>query len=252
MTSLGPPRRWTKRHQRLLWTGAAANGALILALIGFAGNGNDKMAALRMITTPVMIGIVGFSFGGVAIIHGSARLAERLFEPAARAKITMANQMLGSFREVLTTPPMDANFARLVWGDQADQKMRELLRGPAKGGAGRYRQKPGDVRGSDAGAERLSRQGGGSPASGAAVAVRLIRGSGVGRRGAAFPSLGRQTGGYRSPRCRPCRGPGSGAQSQSACRTCGLASVSRRRADLQAVGAELEGAASVGDGGDGP
>lgn len=118
--------------QRLLWTGAAANGALILALIGFAGNANDKMAALRMITIPAMIGIAGFSFGGVAITHGLARLAHRLFEPAAQAKITMAHRMKGSFREVLTTPPMDPNFARLVWGDQADEKMRELLMGRLK------------------------------------------------------------------------------------------------------------------------
>ena len=74
--------RVDQADQRLLWTGAA-DGALILALIGFAGNANDKMAALRMITIPAMICIAGFSFGGVAITHGLARLAHRLFEPAA-------------------------------------------------------------------------------------------------------------------------------------------------------------------------
>ena len=115
--------------QRLLWTGAAANGALVLAMIGFAGNVDDPVAALRMVTIPSLVCIAGFSFGGVAITHGLARLAHRLFEPAAQAKITMAHRMMGSFREVLTTPAMDANVARLVWGDQADDEMRALLLG---------------------------------------------------------------------------------------------------------------------------
>lgn len=114
-------------EQRLLWTGAAANGALILALIGFAGNANDTMAALRMVTIPALIGIAGFSFGGAAITHGLARLAHRLFEPAAQAKIAMAHNMAGAMKEVLTTPAMDAEVARLVWGDQADDQMRALL-----------------------------------------------------------------------------------------------------------------------------
>jgi len=115
--------------QRLLWTGAAANGALILALIGFAGNANDMMAALRMITIPALISIAGFSFGGAAITNGLARLAQRLFEPIAQAKITMAHRQMGAFKEVMTTPSMDPGFATLVWGDQAEDQMRALLHG---------------------------------------------------------------------------------------------------------------------------
>lgn len=115
--------------QRLLWTGAAANGALILALIGFAGNASDTVAALRMITLPALISIAGFSFGGTAITHGLARLAHRLVEPIAQTKIAMAHRQMGAFKEVMTMPPMDPEFARVVWGDQAEDQMRMLLHG---------------------------------------------------------------------------------------------------------------------------
>lgn len=115
--------------QRLLWSGAAANGALLLALIGFAGNADDPVAALRTITYPVVFGIAGFSFGGVAITHGLARLAQRPLEAIERAKIVRSYRLMGAFKEVLTTPAMDVGVAQLIWGDQANDQMRTLLLG---------------------------------------------------------------------------------------------------------------------------
>jgi hypothetical protein len=115
-------------YQRLLWTGAAANGALLLALIGFAGNADDPMAALRTITIPVICGITGFNFGGVAISFAVARLTQRPLEAIARTRIAMAHRRMEGFQDVLTNPSMDEGVARLVWGDQADDQLRGLLK----------------------------------------------------------------------------------------------------------------------------
>lgn len=116
-------------NQRLLWTGAAANGALILALIGFAGNADDPVAALRTVTIPALCGITGFTFGGTAISYALAHLAQRPLESIARAKIATAHRQNDAFKDVLSTPAMDPAFARLVWGDQADHQTRALILG---------------------------------------------------------------------------------------------------------------------------
>lgn len=116
-------------YQRLLWTGAAANGALLLALIGFAGNADDSVAALRTITIPAVFGITGLMFGGTAISYAIARLTQRPLEAIARTKIAMAHRQMGAFKDVLTTPAMDPAFAELVWGDQADDQVRTLILG---------------------------------------------------------------------------------------------------------------------------
>ncbi|MBI1198539.1 MAG: hypothetical protein GC203_11810 [Phenylobacterium sp.] len=115
-------------YQRLLWTGAAVNGALLLALIGFAGNADDPMAALRTITIPAICGITGFNFGGVAISYAIARLTQRPLEAIARTRIAMAHRQMEGFKDVLTSPSMDESVAQLVWGDQADDQMRGLLK----------------------------------------------------------------------------------------------------------------------------
>jgi len=114
-------------YQRLLWTGAAANGALLLALIGFAGSAEDPLAALRAITIPAICGLTGFVFGGTAISYAVAQLAQRPLEAIARAKIAMAHRHAEAFKDVLTTPAMDPALALLVWGDQADHQIRDLI-----------------------------------------------------------------------------------------------------------------------------
>lgn len=116
-------------YQRLLWTGAAANGALLLALIGFAGSADDPMAGLRTITIPAAVGLTGFMFGGTAISYAIARLTQRPLEAIARTKIAMAHRQMGAFKDVLTTPALDPKFAELVWGDQADDQVRTLILG---------------------------------------------------------------------------------------------------------------------------
>lgn len=116
-------------HQRLLWTGAAANGALLLGLIGFAGSADDPMAALRTITLPTIGGIAGFIFGGAAIIYGVRHLTQRPLEAIAKAKIAMSHRYNEAFKDVLTTPAIDPEVARLVWGDQADEQIRALILG---------------------------------------------------------------------------------------------------------------------------
>lgn len=116
-------------NQRLLWTGAAANGALLLALIGFAGNADDPVAALRTVSIPAICGITGFTFGGTAISYALAHLAQRPLESIARAKIAMAHRQNEAFKDVLSTPAMDPAFAQLVWGDQADHQTRALILG---------------------------------------------------------------------------------------------------------------------------
>lgn len=116
-------------NEKLLWAGAAANGALILALIGFAGGAEDQIAALRTITLPAIIGVTGFSFGGTAITHGAAGLAQRLLEANAHAKLALAHHQAAALKEVFETPSVDPEVARLVWGDQADDEVRKLLVG---------------------------------------------------------------------------------------------------------------------------
>lgn len=116
-------------HEKLLWTGAAANGALILALVAFAGGADDQSAALRMITLPAVLGVAGFSFGGTAIMYGAARLAQRLHEANAYAKIALAHQQMAAFKDVFESPSVDPEVARLVWGDQADDEVRKMLVG---------------------------------------------------------------------------------------------------------------------------
>lgn len=113
--------------EKLLWTGAAANGALILALVGFAGGADDQLAALRAITLPVILAVAGFSFGGAAITHGAARLAQRLLEANAHAKIALAHHQAAAFKDVFETPTIDPEVARIVWGDEADDEVRKLL-----------------------------------------------------------------------------------------------------------------------------
>ena len=85
-----PSQELDQSKQRLLWTGAAANGALILALISFAGGADDQAVALRMVTIPVAVAISGFSFGGIAITLGAARIAQRLVEAVAHRKLALA------------------------------------------------------------------------------------------------------------------------------------------------------------------
>lgn len=116
-------------NEKLLWTGAAANGALILALIGFAGGADDQIAALRTITLPMILCVAGFSFGGTAIMHGAARLAQRLLEANAHAKLELAHHQAAAFKDVFETSSVDPEVARLVWGDQADDEVRKLLVG---------------------------------------------------------------------------------------------------------------------------
>lgn len=116
-------------NQRLLWTGAAANGALILALIGFAGGADDPADALRTITLPVAVAIAGFSFGGAAIMLGGARLAQRLVDAVAHKKLALAQHQQAAFKNVLSSPSMDARVAQLVWGDRADDEIRKLILG---------------------------------------------------------------------------------------------------------------------------
>lgn len=116
-------------NEKLLWTGAAANGALILAMVGFAGGADDQIAALRMITLPAMLGVAGFSFGGAAITHGTARLAQRLLEVNAHAKIALAHHQAAAFKEVFQTPSVDPEVARLLWGSEADKEIHKLLAG---------------------------------------------------------------------------------------------------------------------------
>lgn len=87
-------------NEKRLWTGAAANGALILALVGFAGGADDQSAALRMITLPAILSVTGFSFGGTAIMHGAARLAQRLLEANAHAKIALVHHQAAAFKDV--------------------------------------------------------------------------------------------------------------------------------------------------------
>lgn len=116
-------------NEKLLWTGAAANGALILALVGFAGGADDQIAALRTITIPAILCVTGFSFGAAAIMHGAARLAQRLLEATAHATIALAHHQAAAFKDVFETPSVDPIVARLVWGDQADDEVRKLLVG---------------------------------------------------------------------------------------------------------------------------
>lgn len=115
--------------QRLFWSGAAANGALTLALISFAGGADDQIAALRTITLPVVVAIAGFSCGGVAIKFSGARLAQRLVDAVAHRKLVLAHYQQTAFKEVLSSPSMDASTAQLVWGDRAEDEIRKLILG---------------------------------------------------------------------------------------------------------------------------
>lgn len=115
--------------QRLLWTGAAANGALLLALISFAGGAYDQAASLRMVTIPVAIAISGFSFGGVAISLGAARLAQRLVDAVAHRKLVLALDQQAAFKNVLSSPSMDADLAQHIWGERAGDEIKKLILG---------------------------------------------------------------------------------------------------------------------------
>ena len=116
-------------NQRLLWTGAAANGALILALIGFAGGADDQAASLRTVSVPVAIAISGFSFGGVSISLGAARLAQRLVDSVAHRKLALALDQQAAFKNVLSSPSMDPNVAQHIWGERAGDEIKKLILG---------------------------------------------------------------------------------------------------------------------------
>lgn len=124
-----PSQEVDQSNQRLFWTGAAANGALILALISFAGGADDQAAALRMVTIPVLIAISGFSFGGVAITLGAARLAQRLVEAVAHKRLALALDQQGAFKNVLSSPSMDSSVAQHIWGDRASDEIKKLILG---------------------------------------------------------------------------------------------------------------------------
>lgn len=113
--------------QRIVWTGAAANGALLLGYIGFAGNGADVMASLRYLTLPFALGLAGFSFGVTAITWGLARLNTRHLEALAVLRLDRAKSKLAAFKEVLTSPGMNAEVARLIYGGGADEQARKLI-----------------------------------------------------------------------------------------------------------------------------
>ncbi|MDO8380071.1 hypothetical protein [Phenylobacterium sp.] len=130
--------------QRLLWTGAAANGALLLALIGFAGNSDDGAGALRDLTIPIALGVLGFLFGGTAISFGAVRLALRPLEALAQLRIDRANRNSEGFKDVLCAPSMDADVAQLVWGDQADDEVRKLLHGRLAAAKEAWEKSPGE------------------------------------------------------------------------------------------------------------
>lgn len=114
-------------NQQLLWTGAAANGALILALIGFAGGAENQEAALRMVTIPILAAITGFSFGGVAIALGAARLAQRLRDAVAQRELALAFNQQAAFKNVLSGPSVDAGVAQHIWGERAGDEIRKLI-----------------------------------------------------------------------------------------------------------------------------
>jgi hypothetical protein len=115
--------------QRLLWTGAAANGALLLSYVGFAGGADDAAAALRFLTLPILLGLAGFSFGATAITWGVARVAVRQLESLATFRLKLASAQLAAFKDVLTAPSLDASVAKVIWGDAADDQTRQLLLG---------------------------------------------------------------------------------------------------------------------------
>lgn len=237
-------------NQRLLWTGAAANGALILALIGFAGNADDPVAALRTVTIPALCGITGFTFGGTAISYALAHLAQRPLESIARAKIAMAHRQNEAFKDVLHTRDGPGLRATGVGRSGRSSDASSDLR-PAGGSKGPDGKEPGTVRGSDAGLESFICRRDRPHARGAAVVGRLVRGGGARCRVA-----------DRAGVDRPCAGSGQGgtaggdrpdgvAQSHLASgpsrdrsRSCGAAGLPWWRASLPATGEDLEGAAA--------
>lgn len=115
-------------YHRLLWTGSAANGALLLALVNSAANGSDNAASLRSLTIPIGLGAIGFLLGGAAINCGIARTALRPQEALAQTRIERANRKLEGFEEVLSASPLDPGVAQLVWGENAEEEARKLLR----------------------------------------------------------------------------------------------------------------------------
>lgn len=113
--------------QRLLWAGAAANGALILAYISFAGNSDDVRETLRFVSIPLIFALTGFSFGGTAISWAIARVAYRQAEGVAYAQLQSANTSMAAFQEVFSAPSVDPTVAALIWGDGADDEVRRLI-----------------------------------------------------------------------------------------------------------------------------
>lgn len=113
--------------QRLLWTGAAANGALLLSYIAFAGSGPDPLAAIRYLTPSIVFCGGGIAAGYVAITWQVTHTAVRQLEAIAVVRLNVAKAQMASFKDVLTAPSMDPSVAELIWGRSADDQVRRLI-----------------------------------------------------------------------------------------------------------------------------
>jgi hypothetical protein len=116
--------RFDDRKQRLTWTGAAANGALLLASLAHMSTTGD----IRAGTPQLLLSLTGFALGGGAITWGLAALALRPSEAVQRIRAEFAQSRLEMFKAVLREPPMHPEVARLTYGEDADEKSKELLR----------------------------------------------------------------------------------------------------------------------------
>ncbi|MCC7268331.1 MAG: hypothetical protein IT546_13485 [Caulobacteraceae bacterium] len=111
---------------RYVWTGAAANGAALLATANIVANVASPDTALRALVWPNTLFIVGLSFGAAAISQilylSILRVNEAIHQSAADA----AFRNLQGTKPVVAELPMSLELARIVHGDNADNEIRKL------------------------------------------------------------------------------------------------------------------------------
>jgi len=122
----------TQRHdeveQRLVWTGAAANGAFILALTNVVANASDFAATTIDLLWSFSFSGAGFVCGAIAIGVASDLYAVRRREAVAQARLQIANRDLHALRDVLMQGAMPDGLADLMTTDHELQEAVKALR----------------------------------------------------------------------------------------------------------------------------
>lgn len=118
--------RYATASDRLVWTGAAVNGAVLIAFANIVAGVESPDSALRALAVPMLLAGVGMIIGANAVQEAVAAAAANMLEALHRDQADRAYEEARLGPDLFERPinPDDSSF---IFGDAGDDQARRML-----------------------------------------------------------------------------------------------------------------------------